>query len=57
MVIADCGQLADGEAVQTDNKVEGDVYEDYPEDQEGLDESDLTQYITIADKLKEIGSR
>jgi peptidyl-prolyl isomerase D len=57
VTIADCGQLAEGETIQTDNKVEGDVYEDYPEDQEGLDESDLTQYITIADKLKEIGAR
>jgi peptidyl-prolyl isomerase D len=57
VIIADCGQLAEGDVVQTDNKVEGDVYEDYPEDQEGLDESDLTQYIAIADKLKEIGAR
>ncbi|KAJ9118125.1 hypothetical protein QFC22_004027 [Naganishia vaughanmartiniae] len=57
VIIADCGQLAEGEAIQMDNKVQGDVYEDYPEDQEGLDEGDLAQYIAIADKLKDIGSR
>lgn len=57
VIIADCGQLAEGEEIQRDNKVEGDVYEDYPEDQDGLDESDLAQYIAIADKLKDIGSR
>ena len=57
VTIADCGQLADGEEVKPDNKVEGDVYEDYPDDQEGLDEADLTQYIAIADKLKELGAR
>jgi peptidyl-prolyl isomerase D len=57
VVIADCGQLAEGEEVKVESKVEGDVWEDYPEDQEGLDEGDLTQYIKIADGLKELGSR
>ena len=57
VTIADCGQLAEGEEIKPDNKVEGDVYEDYPDDQEGLDEADLTQYIAIADKLKELGAR
>lgn len=33
--IADCGQPAEGDTVQTDNKVEGDVHEDYLKSREG----------------------
>lgn len=57
VVIADCGALAEGEEVKKESKVEGDVWEDWPEDQEGLDEADLMAYVKIADALKELGSR
>lgn len=57
VVIADCGVLGEGEDVKKESKVDGDVWEDWPEDQEGLDEGDLMAYVKIADALKELGSR
>jgi peptidyl-prolyl isomerase D len=58
--IVDCGQLTGEEAAGADSKVAdstGDQYEDYPEDQPGMDDVKAALVIKIASELKDYGTK
>lgn len=54
--IAKSGVLAEGEDLPVGNEVEGDVYEDYPTDQETLEEEDVPGHLKVATELKALGA-
>ena len=61
-VIADCGQLApDDPALSASSTGDGDVYEDYPEDQDPVDGQDVGEKpelaLRIAREVREVGNR
>ena len=61
-VIADCGQLApDDPALRESSTGDGDVYEDYPEDQDPVDGQDVGEKpeaaLKIAREVREVGNR
>ncbi|CAG8538267.1 11399_t:CDS:2 [Cetraspora pellucida] len=53
ITIADCGELKEGEDDGIPQLTDGDVYEDWPEDQGSLEQNELIQ---IAKKVKDIGN-
>lgn len=55
VVIANCGELAEGEDDGVPIPADGDKYEDFPED-ENLDELNNDQLLEIATQLKAIGN-
>ena len=61
-VIANCGQLApDDPALRESSTGDGDVYEDYPEDQDPVDGLDVGEKpevaLRIAREVREVGNR
>lgn len=57
VTITDCGELGPNDPLPTSNKIEGDVYEDFPDDDETVDEGKPEQSVEVASKLKDIGAR
>lgn len=61
-VIVDCGQLApEDPALSQPMAADGDVYEDYPEDQDPVEGQDVSQAppvaLRIAKEVREVGNR
>lgn len=61
-VIMDCGQLApEDPALSQPTAADGDVYEDYPEDQDPVEGQDVSQAppvaLKIAKEVREVGNR
>jgi len=58
--ITDCGQLTGDAAVTAGQKMDdgtGDTFEDFPEDQPGVEEFTGAQVVKIATELKEFGTK
>jgi peptidyl-prolyl isomerase D len=56
VTITKAGVLQPSDPLPTSSSVQGDTYEEYPEDQPDLKEEDVKGYLTIATKLKELGA-
>ena len=61
-VIADCSQLSpEDPSLSQPAAVDGDVYEDYPEDKDPVEGQDVSQHppvaLQIAREVREVGNR
>ncbi|PIL28839.1 hypothetical protein GSI_08884 [Ganoderma sinense ZZ0214-1] len=61
-VIADCGQFSpEDPSLSQPTAADGDVYEDYPEDQDPVEGQDVSQHppvaLKIAREVREVGNR
>ncbi|KAI0767594.1 peptidyl-prolyl cis-trans isomerase [Fomes fomentarius] len=61
-VIADCGELSpDDPALSVPATADGDIYEDYPEDQDPVDGQDIGEHpegaLKIAREVREVGNK
>ncbi|KAI0366530.1 peptidyl-prolyl cis-trans isomerase Cpr7 [Pilatotrama ljubarskyi] len=61
-VIADCGELSpDDPSLSESSTADGDVYEDYPEDQDPIDGKDVAETpeiaLKIAREVREVGNK
>ncbi|CAG8782466.1 18662_t:CDS:2, partial [Acaulospora morrowiae] len=52
--IVDCGELKEDENIETTESADGDIYEDWPDDQP--EKSEPKELLQIAKKVKEIGN-
>ncbi len=57
MVISDCGVLSPDEPIGAPNAVEGDIWEDWPEDEDKVSEEKPEEAKEVAGKLKELATR
>ena len=53
-IIEDCGELAEGEDDGIPVPADGDIYEDYPMDQSGLETT--AERMVVIEKIKSIGN-
>jgi peptidyl-prolyl isomerase D len=57
VVIAKCGLLSPDEPLTPSNAIEGDIWEDWPDDEEKVSEEKPEEAKEVATKLKEIATR
>lgn len=57
VVISDCGVLSPDEPIGAPNAVEGDIWEDWPEDEDKVSEEKPEEAKEVAGKLKELATR
>jgi peptidyl-prolyl isomerase D len=57
VIISECGVLSPDEPIVASNSVEGDIWEDWPQDEEKVSEEKPEESREVAGKLKELATR